>query len=68
MADRGKYCLLVGAGTQSSYVRERISLFPGSLFLLAIVAVVKLKARVCDVDLISEVVQYINYLLQVCNR
>jgi hypothetical protein len=64
VADGGKYCLLAGGGEQSSQTQERISLFPGSLFLLALVAVAKLKARVRDADLTPEVVLRINHLLR----
>ena len=37
----------------------------GTVFLLALVAVAKLKARVCDSGLTHEFVQWIKYLLRV---
>jgi hypothetical protein len=43
---------------------ENFSNLAGSIFLLALVAIAKLKARVRDADLTHEIVQRINHLLR----
>jgi len=64
--DGGKYCLLAGAGKLNSFSwRGQIWAIPlGSIFLLMIMAVAKLKSRVRDAELTSEVVQRISQLMR----
>jgi hypothetical protein len=67
MQDGGKYCLLAGAGTLAFRPRilsTNLSYPSGSIFLLAILAVAKLRSRVRDVELTSEIVQRISQLMR----